>query len=872
MRIRRIEVKDFRKLGHALVDDLQDGLNVIVGDNETGKSTLLAALRTGLFERHRVGGEVAAAMLPYGQSVRPEISVDFELEGQSWTLRKAFCQRPEAELKGPGERTTGDAVEERLAELFGFTPPGRGGSKPDEHQGVQGLLWVEQGRSHRALGVGGGRDAITSALEQEVGQVVGGERGRALLVSAEERRQEFWDKRGNPRGAFKALAETTETLQTRHRDLTAALAAHDGKVADLGTTVDALARHEREGRLDAAIRSLAAARDGVVHAERLKATLAATREVCARRDNDLDGARARKHARATLMGEAARAHAGAVATAAELADERAELTRMESSLAEADRVLRETRACTAAAADGLRRLDLAHSQAEARDRLVTLEAHAASAHEADALRRDRLAVASSIRLDAAALKALDALQGEHDRALLQLEAASVRITFEPEGDKAIAIDGEGYAPGAPLRLSRDAILTLEGFGRIAIRPGGGVDSLRLKVEAAARALSARLADLGFATLGTAQAALATKTDAQREAEMAGRTLAALAPHGLEALLQAIADQRARLATGIEASLDWSEAKRNEATRMLDRARSAEGTAEAGVASRRATKDAADRRVATLAERAAAAVRDHAARSQALDLARADSADETLDARVDDAAAVVGEATQARAAAEAALAAADPEVVALELRRAEGTERAIRADLDTLQRTRRDLEVELRALGRDGLGEQRAEVEEQLAASRRKLDAQNTSARAARLLHDTLAQAQRETRDRWLGPVRERAAPYLRLVQPDSDIVLNEGTLEIEGLLRKGVSEPFAGLSVGAREQVAVITRLALADILQGAKRPSAIILDDALVNTDEDRLHRMHLVLQRAGQTMQVLILTCRERDFVQLGAPIKRL
>ena len=110
------------------------------------------------------------------------------------------------------------------------------------------------------------------------------------------------------------------------------------------------------------------------------------------------------------------------------------------------------------------------------------------------------------------------------------------------------------------------------------------------------------------------------------------------------------------------------------------------------------------------------------------------------------------------------------------------------------------------------------------------------------------------------------------MQPDSDIILNESTLEIESLVRKGVSEPFGGLSVGAREQVAVITRIALADILRGANRPSAIILDDALVNTDEARLHRMHLVLQRAARTMQILILTCRERDFVQLGAPIRRL
>ena len=51
-----------------------------------------------------------------------------------------------------------------------------------------------------------------------------------------------------------------------------------------------------------------------------------------------------------------------------------------------------------------------------------------------------------------------------------------------------------------------------------------------------------------------------------------------------------------------------------------------------------------------------------------------------------------------------------------------------------------------------------------------------------------------------------------------------------------------------------------------------MILDDALVNTDEKRLERMHLVLHRAAKSLQILVLTCRERDFVGLGAPFHRI
>lgn len=70
----------------------------------------------------------------------------------------------------------------------------------------------------------------------------------------------------------------------------------------------------------------------------------------------------------------------------------------------------------------------------------------------------------------------------------------------------------------------------------------------------------------------------------------------------------------------------------------------------------------------------------------------------------------------------------------------------------------------------------------------------------------------------------------------------------------------------------MVTRIALAQVLKKGGHPATVILDDALVNTDEKRLERMHLVLQKAAEDLQIIILTCRERDFRGLGAPIVRL
>ena len=53
--------------------------------------------------------------------------------------------------------------------------------------------------------------------------------------------------------------------------------------------------------------------------------------------------------------------------------------------------------------------------------------------------------------------------------------------------------------------------------------------------------------------------------------------------------------------------------------------------------------------------------------------------------------------------------------------------------------------------------------------------------------------------------------------------------------RSGQSEDFAVLSGGMKEQLAVLTRLAFAELLLGQGRPAAVILDDALAFSDDER-------------------------------------
>ncbi|MCX5512942.1 hypothetical protein C3941_02365 [Kaistia algarum] len=871
MKLRRIEVRDFRKLGHAVVGDLADGLNVVVGDNEAGKSTLLAALRAVLFERHRVGGSVAAGMQPYGQTVRPQVWLEFERGGVPWRLHKAFCQKPEAELEGGGGRWTGDAVEERLAEMFGFTPPGRGESKPGEHHGVFGLLWVEQGTSHQALGIGAGRDHIAAALEREVGQVTGGDRGRLLLAAAEARKAAFWDKRNNPRDAFKALGAELLASREQRTIIQRQLAAYEDKVARLAILQERLNRQRRDD-------SLRIAEDRLASARRAAAILAQHQDVLQKAEIALERAKqrheaetARLDARAKLKADLDRGALDRDQANANMAEAQNQTGRLDqaadvatSRAAAAEKAARE-------AEEAVRRIESAAARRQARETAVRLAGQVVAAEAADVSRLRAEAFVAAAALSPEDLARIETLERNADQARLRLEAASARITLLPDGANAARIEGSADSVGSEFLIARDTTLVLEGYGRIHIQPGGGIAELSRAAEVADQALARDLAKLGQADVAAARLALQRIADARVEARNHAQTLKGVAPGGLNALRQELA--RSVLLAGEDSVASDTEPLDLDAARAGSVASKASFEAAATEAtSVRAAADAVRRDLAILTERANVAARTHQRVQEDLIAAREMMSDPALDDEVSQARLGRSEAEAKWAAARDAVAVADPEATALAIESAVQAEKAIREDMERTERERRDLDVELRALGKDGLGEELETLNGKIELLETRLQTATLEAEAARLLADTLAEAQRETKDKWLAPVRERSAPYLRLIQNESSIVLRDGSFEIDQLVRNGVAEPFDGLSVGAREQIAVITRLALADILREGGQESCIVLDDALVNTDEGRLERMHLVLHKAAQRQQILILTCRERDFLQLGAPIRRM
>ena len=193
------------------------------------------------------------------------------------------------------------------------------------------------------------------------------------------------------------------------------------------------------------------------------------------------------------------------------------------------------------------------------------------------------------------------------------------------------------------------------------------------------------------------------------------------------------------------------------------------------------------------------------------------------------------------------------------------------DLDRLRKAASDMEIELRALGQQGLGEDLAAAQGELDQARKRFEAVEREAKAIKFLYETLREAEREAKDAFLGPVRKRVQPYLDLLFPGAELELGQDTLDI----RHYVAANWTSRSIASalarksnwRFSPALRSPISCGEGPAGGRHP-----DDALAYSDCNRFDRMQLVLRKASKNLQVIVLTCRERDYIGRGLPIVRL
>ncbi len=900
MRLRTIELDQFRKFDRRVrLEGLGDGVNVLCGPNEHGKSTVLAALRAVLFERHNSRTESIRGYQHRRGSTAPAVALEFEHDGTLHRIEKRFLSRPSARLVSAGTAYDGDAAEERLQRLLGVSVGSRAARDAAQTASIWGALLVAQGDSFAQARLGeGARSTLSECLEAELGSVSGGAATGRLLKRVQDSLAALLDGYGRPRDRYKAAVAEEEaartgiaTLEERRRLLRGDL---DAAVAARG----ALAREEDPVRAEQIVEQLASARrhrDGVLgYRNRLAEAESGVRLALSAHDEAL-AEQNRRTVRAGALAAAGQALSGLLAAEAEARarDDAARAAMVGRRDAHDDAVQRQDEAerVLRRAAAGLEAADQAGLHRSAAIGLAQAEAEAA---RVSALSESL----SRLRLDEEAMRGLQAaeLADRGNRAALQAQATIVELCLDVAAELLVEGAAPERLPPGPVRLSltRPAELLIHGAGRLCIAPAGrDREKLHAAAGDSARALRRALDAAGCADLAEAERRLGERRLLAASLDQAQRALALLlagafagtaaagSTPGLDALRRHVAALQAGLdqcvsALGPDAALpERSEAAcahdaaLHEAERLRDAALAAHGALLAPDADREHAAEMLRQAEFDRRDRAADCARLSAEQAAA---EQAESAD-ALGGRLRGAQEDLSARRQALSALSASAPEGTPEMADATIRRLEEVQSNRRARIGALR-------VELARLESRIAQEEGVGLDEQIEAAIRLRDTaarehahHRREAAILLLLRDTLLQADREARERYLAPLMTRLSPYLQALFPRARLSLRDD-FQITGLSRLDAvaigqepdDETFDSLSYGTREQIAILARLAFADMLLQSGRPAFLVLDDALAFADHRRMERMFDILTDAGRRMQILVLTCREDLATGLG------
>lgn len=872
MKLQRIYLQNVRMFRAAVVlDGLEPGLNVFAGPNGTGKSTLVDAIRAAFLERYK-SGSVDHLRPRDAAGVAPTIQLDFSIAGTIFRLEKSFLAAKRCSLSYARETLDGEDAENYLASLIGYSYAGRGASR-DDNWGIPGLLWVQQGTGQNVHDqVGHAAAHLQSALQALVGSVASTGGDTVIDKLNAQKDALVTGGRNDPRGPYATVRHELAACTDQLRNLDGRIDRYRGQVDELGRLQATLSDLETNRPWEQLEALCAQAQSGLDEAERLRGTIAA-------QEKRYDDAGTRSTLFTNRLGEL-REPETLLATAKTRLNEASDALAKVQSLSEqvhdrhaaAESALKSATLALQHALDASIRADLTDQQGRIEHQHAALMTRHAQALEFRAQVELRQTDAAASRLDTADLEDIRERSAELRDAVVRLEAVSTRVGYALDAGVQLRAEQATLAGDGELLITEPVEIELPGLGRLEVRPGGeDLEALVSRRTHAEEALAAALAAAGVTSLQDSETKAAAYRAALHAAEVARGELRAVAPEGIPAITReldqfatdrsAIAERLAALPPPIETTLPLADAQAAH--------RHAQATA-AQVSEDRSQHQQQLRESEFARDQAATAVTDLQAR---VDSPSRKEEIRDVDAMLLQAQAATRDATSQLRTLQAQAAALDADQLRLDVERLHASANAEHKRFESARDRITQVRAEIQHVGADGLEEQRDQLRVQQASLNLRFDQFKRQVEVLTHLLDILERRRAAVHQRLLAPLQTRIDHYLRLLFPDQQLIMDASLLP-DGLVTQDGRNAgeYGEQSFGTREQLGLVCRLAYADLLQESGAPTLLVLDDALVHTDKDRLDRLKRVLYDASQRHQVLMMTCHPDRWRDLGAPVRDL
>jgi len=878
MRIERISVRDFRGVGTLDVELDPAGVTIVEGPNETGKTSLSDAFVMLLDLKDSSNSKVVRDVQPIGRDVGPRVEAELTVGPYRMVYRKQWRRDRMTELsitEPQPEQLSGEAAHNRVREIL----------DEETDRALFGALRYQQGVEISQAAIAEA-PSLSAALDAAAGGTValGGNGGDALLAAVEKERLRYFTQGGAMSGARKKKAEDLEAL------------AGDVEVEEekIDKLEEAVERHQRIERELADLKAeLPEASDRIaVHTDALKAVEevehklesacherelaeAARREASVARDARADLVEAVETATkalAELETEVESAAPGLEAAMAEVAT-------AEEAVAEAHGAVKAAEREAAMRRERFELLDLGQKRDQLRER-----------HERVVKAEEAMAEAERFLAGCAVD---EELAGEIDAAVTGLavakgraEAGRARLRIEALRPVHVALNGEGreIEPGAPIEtvISGETEATIGDVARVAVSPPEDAGDADGEVGRSERRLEELLGRAEVRSAEEAHGLLRERSRRETERDNARQNregaLLDLEPERLAAKLERAEERLSALEElhdPVEVSADAYDAARDhvrEGTAELEAARSREGERQAGLTVAQKSLQGLKEKGIEQRTRLEGAGAEKKRAEAELAEARGEISDEELEKTAGEADERLDVATTAREQIEADLEASDPGTVRAML----DNDRALKERLDEDVKARQIALAETRAQlelgGHEGLSDRLAEVRAKLEELRRDVDSEDGRAAGAAHLHALLSEKREEAQQAYIGPYAEKVNAYARILYgPDVAVEVDHRDFTVASRTLNGTTVPFGSLSGGAREQLAVLARLACGALVSPAAGDGGpggvpVIIDDALGYSDPDRLEKLGAALAVAGRDCQVIVLTCEPGRYRGVG------
>ncbi|QCP47870.1 GTP-binding protein [Trinickia violacea] len=867
MILESIGIQDFRKLADRLViDELTPGLNLICGPNEAGKSTIAEAIRIAFLERYKVSGlgGLVPKSRPDGQ---PTVEVSFDIRGVKHTLKKQFVRKQRCELRIGTQVFTEDEAEEELAKLVGFSRAERGASRP-EHAGIPGLLWVRQGQTNDVRDPGG---HASGYIREALSKLAGGETSRgddALINKVQgELFKLLTEKAKKPTGSLAAVEADLSRLQNERDTLEQQLRNFDEDINRLGTlqaefgevqrsrpwealqekAAAALKRAESFDQMERKHKELAQKLEIAVMEHKAllqQEQLAVELETSAKNDSEaLEAALAA----AGQAGEAYQRAADCVATAQKANDEANALLETANAAVLANELKRQLEA---------QRSDISR-----------IEEALGKATEASEVVRELTRQAALTEIDAEKMKTLQAVCDQMVPLQARRDAALTRIEYRLTGT--ITVDGAPVEGEGVVLLDGQKTIGLPGLGELVIIPGvSDVSELIAALQDLETERGKLLLELGVSSLVDAVERHTRWKSLTAEKTSHAKILDAHAPKGLDALRTELEQARGRLAATQErlqglpdvssalpvadakASFDTARIQLEAARTTLMSASEAKTQTAAGASGIRERLEGSEARLKDP---------EFVARRQRCQTDLVDKASHISEYKRN-----LEMSTQQLDIAKLD----DPRT---EAERYTQSATLMRAEQLARQQKISSLRVQLETLGGTGLGDRLAQTVATIDQAESRRGELRRRADALNLLESVLVEERDAAVAALRKPLTGRIEHYLKRIFPTGEMTVDDGLTPV-GLLRGSQFETLDSLSYGTQEQLGFLARLAYADLLQSAGKPTLLLFDDAVVHTDDARRDAIKRALLDAASRHQILVFTCHPSAWNDLGVKQRHL